>query len=402
LAAAVSIWFRPKEDRRKQFAPTPYPALAPVGNFADVALHSAESSLQSIAVHSSADLIASLCSELPFTVYSGEGAQRRARQTPSYLLDPSGEGQGVEDWGYQVLMSWLLRGNVFGDVLERRAAVPTQVLLHHPDDVHGWVDAEGHTEWTVCGEQVTDLARWLHRRVNPIPGRVLGLSPIGFHASTIGLSITSVRFGESWFRDGAHPSALLTNELSEMDEPTARKAKERFLAALRGTREPVVLGKGWKYEKIQISPEESQFLETQGYTEAQCARMFGPGIAEVLGYDTGKSLTYSNIESRSAHLLVYTVNKWLRRYERLLSLMLPRPQYVVIDRDGILQSTTLERYRSHDLALRGRWKTVNDIREVEKLPPVAWGDEPNPAGGPAPADPETSDVDTDEDKEGPR
>lgn len=84
------------------------------------------------------------------------------------------------------------------------------------------------------------------------------------------------------------------------------------------------------------------------------------------------------MESRSTHLLVYRVNKWLSRLERLLSSMLPRPQYVRIDRDGLLQSTTLERYRANEIALRNWWKTVNEVRQTEgDLPPVPWGDEPS-------------------------
>jgi hypothetical protein len=64
------------------------------------------------------------------------------------------------------------------------------------------------------------------------------------------------------------------------------------------------------------------------------------------------------------------------------------PQYVRINRDALLASTTLDRYRAHESALRNQWRTVNEVRSIEDLPPVDWGDEPNPSGGgtPAPAD----------------
>jgi len=58
---------------------------------------------------------------------------------------------------------------------------------------------------------------------------------------------------------------------------------------------PVVLGQGWKFQAIQVNPEESQFLETQKYTAAECARIYGPGVAEILGYETGGSMTYANV-----------------------------------------------------------------------------------------------------------
>ena len=83
------------------------------------------------------------------------------------------------------------------------------------------------------------------------------------------------------------------------------------------------------------------------------------------------------------------MNRWLRRVERLLTEMLPRPQYVRINRAAMLESTTLTRYQAHALALANRWKTVNEVRDHEDMPPVEWGDEPNttPAAPPAgPAD----------------
>lgn len=380
------LWGGRPATRQEQRVSVPWPThLIDYGttSYADVSLSTAESSLQSIAVRSAADLIASLASELPVHVYSGEGAERRRRPTPAHLLDPAGEGHGLADWVYQAVMSWLLRGNAYGDILERSGSGrPSQILLHHPDEVGGWVDPnDGKVHWTVNGRQVTDLDRWLHSRVNPMPGRVQGMSVIGFHAAQVGLTLTATRFGLQWFRDGAHPSGMLTNSEADIDNTQAKTVKDRFMAVLFGTREPVVMGKGWSFNSIQVSPEESQFLATQGYTEGQCARMFGPGIAEVLGYESGGSMTYANVESRSAHLLVYSVNKWLRRVERLLDLMLPGSQYTRIDRDALLQSTTLERYRAHESALRNRWKTVNEVRADEDMTAVGWGDEP--AGGPA-------------------
>ncbi len=288
-------------------------------------------------------------------------------------------------------MSWLARGNLYADVLQRSAAgYPVQLLPFHPDTVT-MVLRDGEPRWYVGGRPIEDNSTFLHRRVNPVPGAIQGRSPIAQHAAQIGLSLTATAFGAAWFADGAHPGGMLTNSEIEMNGAEAKTARQRFMAALQG-REPVVLGKGWNFSEIQISPEESQFLETQGYSEAQCCRIFGPGFAEVLGYESGGSLTYSNVESRSAHLLVYSVNKWLRRLERLLTSMLPRPQYVVIDRDAILQSTTLERYAAHASALTNGWKVINEIREDEDLPPVPWGNEPISISAPAP-EPEPDDED---------
>ncbi|MFH9404898.1 phage portal protein [Streptomyces sp. NPDC017638] len=354
-------------------------------SYADVDLSRAESSLQAVAVWSACDLIASIVSELPVGVFRGEGDEARKLSLPWWLEDPDGSGHGLADWRYQATMSWLLRGNLFGDELQRATAgYLQQVRLFHPDEVSGWMD-EGEVKWAVNGQEVTDSRRFLHRRVNPLPGVVLGMSPVRLHATTIGLQLTGARFGLQWFQDGAHPSAILKNTEVSLDDGQVRTAKDRFLAALRGSREPVVFGKGWEYETIQVAPEESQFLQTQGYSAAECARIFGPGIAEILGYETGGSMTYANIQDRELTLLKYALGKWIRRMERVLSEFLPRPQYVKLNRDALLETNTLQRFQAHASALSSNWETINEVRRLEERPPVPWGDAPFVPGAAAQA-----------------
>jgi HK97 family phage portal protein len=356
----------------------------PVGppSYASVDVTAGETALQSVAVRAAVDLICSLTSELPVHAYRGSGPDRKQLPTPSYLLDPAGDGHGLQDWSYQVIQSWLLRGNMFGEVLDRNPqyGFPTQISLLHPDDVTGFIDSDGTVRWRVGGRLVENPSNFLHRRANAVPGRVLGLSAISAHAAQIGLSLTTTQFGLQWFQDGAHPGGILSNEEVELNETQSRTAKDRFMAALRGVREPAVLGKGWKYHAVQVAPEESQFLETQGWSAAECARIFGPGVAEVLGYGSSGSgsgsLTYANRVDRSADLLQFSLNKWLRRLERLLSEMLPGPQYARIDRDALLEMTTLDRYRAYEIALTNGFRVIDEVREDEDMRPVPWGATP--------------------------
>jgi HK97 family phage portal protein len=391
----MSVFFRTKERRPaaqpEQRAGWPVSALSTAllsltrQQFNEVDLSTAESSLQSVAVRSAVDLIASIGSELPADVFRGKGSTRQELPMPGWLQDPDGSDQGLEDWSYRVLVSWLLRGNLYGNVLERGPAqMLKQVDIFHPDRVHPLIE-DGEVKWLHQGREVP-VNRMLHRRVNPVPGCLLGLSPVAYHAWTIGLNLTTTRFGLQWFQDGAHPSGILRNTEVDMSKPgVAETAKDRFMAALRGSREPLVFGKGWEFQKIQLNPDESQFLETQGFTAAESARIFGPGIAEILGYGTkGSSLTYSNLIDRDLHVLKYALNKWLRRLERLLSMFLPRPQYVRLNRDALLETDTLRRYQAYQIALNNRFKVVNEVRDKEELPPVDWGDEPNPTPGAAP------------------
>jgi len=338
---------------------------------------------QSVAVRSSVDLIASICSELPIDFFTGQGAARRPVPMPGYLQDPAGDGYGLADWLYQAVYSWAYRGNLYGEELSRSPkGFLQQVTLFHPDQVSGQI-IEGAPAWSVNGRPVE--RGFVHRRVNPVPGQILGLAPITLHADTIGVTLAATRFGKGWFDSDAQPVGILRNSLAGVDPDQAKTVKQRFMAALRGTREPVVMGRGWEWQTLSVTPEESQFLGTMGYTEAQCARIFGPGIAEILGYETAGGMTYANVQDRDITLLKYSVGRWLRRLERLLFDFLPRPQYAVFNRDALLETNTLARYQAYSAALAGAaWKEVNEVREKENLPPLADPEpEPEPPEEPA-------------------
>jgi HK97 family phage portal protein len=336
-----------------------------------VDLSVAEASLQKVAIWASVTLLAGTAAMLPLDIYAGEGAAKRERPKPRWLLDPAGDGNGLEDWIQQLMFSWLLRGNAYALVGDRdpRLGTPTQLVLQHPDEVAVWLDAkDGRPRYRILGREVEQGQVW-HRRVYPVPGRVKGMSPIAHQALTIGVGIAAMRFGAQWFEEGAHPTGILSSD-KNLDQAQAATAKQRFVAAIQGRREPVVLGQGWQYKAIQLNPNESQFLETNNFTAAECCRIYGPGIAEILGYETGGAMTYQNIEHRNLQLLIYALDPWLTRLERLFTELLPRPQYVKVNRGALLRTDILTRYRAHQIAIRNKIATPDEVRELEDRPPL--------------------------------
>lgn len=362
--------------QRSMTLPFDLSALNPGASISDYATIDAngENALRSIAVGASVDLLASLVSTLPVDVFSGEGSGRVKLPTPSNIADPGGDSHGLRDWLYTLMTSWLYRGNAYGHVVSMSGAEMRQVALLHPDQVVA-TSYGGRIVWMVNGQRLDAEAErvFVHRRVNPVPGRVLGASVIERHAMQIGTSLAAAKFGAQWFADGAHPSGLLVNSETSLSKEQADTVKARWLSLFRGTREPAVLGKGWEWKALQVNPAESQFLETQRFSEAQCARIFGPAVAETLGYETGGSMTYANVVDRRSDLLTFTLNKWLVTAEEFLTALLPAGQYVRFNRDALLQSTTLARYEAHSKALADGWRTINEIRDLEDLAPFDEG-----------------------------
>jgi len=298
----------PEADARGSYPAITQAQLAAMtgdlGTFASVNANG-EVARQSVAVDTAIDLLCSLASELPLHVYRGDKSNRTQLTTPSNLQDPGDTGQGLEDWVYMLVNSWLYRGNAYGYETGWDSRGRARYIdLLYPDDVTVVMDG-GTPQWSVNGNPVDRPDLFMHRRVNPIPGKLLGASVIEKHARVIGTSISAARYGEQWFREGANPSGMLVND-SDLTRDQIKEAKALWMEQFRGSREPAAMGRGWQWKQLQVNADESQFLETMRYTEAQCARMFGPAVAETLGYETGGSMTYANVVDRRSDLLTFT------------------------------------------------------------------------------------------------
>ena len=174
-------------------------------------------------------------------------------------------------------------------------------------------------------------------------------------------------FSLGFFRDGAHPSALLESD-DDMDQDQARVAKERFRAAITG-REPAMLSGGLKYVPIQISPNESQFLETQKYGVASIARIFGVP-PEMIAGEAGNSMTYANVEQRSIDFLTYSVQPWLARIEAALAQLFPGKRHVKFDTSVLLRTDLKTRIEAGAIGIASRQLMPDEARAWGDLPPL--------------------------------
>lgn len=335
-----------------------------------------DTAMRVAALWSSADLLASIVSTMPIGAFRGgsSGARTPVTPTPVVVASPSLVVTRRE-WTYQAIMSLLLRGNAYGYVVERDALLRPRTVEWLSPDVVEVTQASSleRPTYKVSGQRIPadDL---IHLRAFLRPGSAIGLSLIEYHAETLGISAAALKHGGKWYGSGAHPTAMLFNTEKTIDADVAATVKTRFMEVIRGRREPIVLGKDWKYEQIQSSASDSQFLEAMGYTDAQIARLFGPAVAEVLGYETGGSMTYSNREQRTLDLLTFSVQKWLVKLEDAISGMLPQPQYVKYNAASLLRADTLTRYQTHKVAREIGLENIDEIREIEDMPPLPNGE----------------------------
>ena len=335
-----------------------------------------DSSLRQQTVWACTDLISSVMSMMPPYAYRGGsqgfGAAKRVNEQPVILNQPSARWD-IQDFVYSGQMSLLLRGNMYGIIADRDGqGRATQIELQHPDQVRVKQLNDGSVEYRLRNQLVDPADMW-HKAAYLVPGKVTGLSPIQYGAQTIRLTENARSFASRFFEDGGHPTGLIVNDGTDLREISADDAatiKQRFMAAVRGSREPVVMGGGWKYQPISVSPEESQFLNTQKFSDTAICKMFGVPPEMVGSASEGSAITYANVENRMLDFLVRTMSRWIIRWERWLGAELPGPQYVKFDDRPLLKTDLLSRLRAYHLMMASHAFAPDEVRAAEDLPPL--------------------------------
>ena len=136
-------------------------------------------------------------------------------------------------------------------------------------------------------------------------------------------------------------------------------------------REPLVLGAGLKFSGLSVSPNESQFLETQKLGTAAIARIFRVP-PEMIAAEAGNSMTYSNIESKGVDFLTYSIQSWLTRLEAAIATLMPGRQHARFD-TSVLTRTDLEtRIKAGAIAIASKQQTPDEVRawSGSDLPPL--------------------------------
>jgi len=334
--------------------------------------------MQHLTVWSCISLISDAVGMLPLHAYrppASVGAAPTRIETPEVLLRPHVDMDRYE-WDVRMLWALLMRGNAYGWVIDRESnGAPSQVLPLHPDEVliersrstHELVYrlVSPHANVVLPPEDV------MHVRGLVLPGSssVTGLSPVEFARQSIGLGLAATEFGARFFGDGAIPGGVLHTD-QELDQDTATEYQDRWEEAHGGrSRRVAVLGGGLEYQKVSLTPDESQFLETRKFSRSEIAGFYR--VPPHLIGDVDRSTSWgTGIEEQGHQFVTFTLSPWLHRLELAWTRQLGPRIYTRYNTAGLLRGRLGERYNAYTLARQGGWMNVDEVRALEEMPPL--------------------------------
>lgn len=207
---------------------------------------------------------------------------------------------------------------------------------------------------------------------------LVGLSPIAYARDVVGAGIAGVEFAARFFRNSATPRGVIEIP-GELDNDTLERLRDSWNAAHRGPEnmhKVAVLEGGAKFNPISMPLEDAQFVEQSKLSVQQIARIFGVS-PELIGGESGGSLTYSTVEGQSLHFLTYGLRPDLVRIEQALARdreLFPgegRAMYPEFLAEAMLRTDVSTRSEVYARALDPvtGWMSRAEVRALENLPP---------------------------------
>lgn len=336
---------------------------------------SPDSALEVPAVAACVHGVAGAVSTLPLWGYRDDvdGMPLPLRSLPRLWREPSAD-LSREDWIYRVIQAMMLDGTAWGRVAARDARLsPTQVELVPAEVVRVREDrASGRLSVTFDSQPVPAEDVW---HVVGIPARtgLWGASLVERARQPISLQLAAREYAIQWFRDGAHPTAVVESDV-DPGVQGAQALKDRLMSIVRGNREPLVMPKGTKLAPYQSNPQASHVVELLRQSANDIATYFLTP-PEMVGGSTGDSMTYSNVEQQQIIVLQRAVRFWMEKLERALTRTVrPEPIYAKFDENTLIRMDFGARVDAIRKATGGPFWTVNEGRAFDDRPPLDGGD----------------------------
>lgn len=339
-----------------------------------------------------ADNIASLKPAL-YTV-DKEGVWQQ-QKTPSLFVNPSIHGT-LYDWLQRAVHSMALWGDAVGYVTQRDYyGFPTMVEWLDPDQVNVQDGSQGNASYNSTtgvdfgtsgtdgpGSYMDPIWYWRGRRLErsdivhipwyTMPYKVRGLSPISAYQTIANAGLGAQDYASAWFLHGGVPPGTFRNTAQKVSKEDNDIITERVVRRL-ASRKPLVFGADWEYTPILLKASDAAFVEHAQLTANHIAVIYGLP-AEMLGGQTGSSLTYNTVSANALNFLTFSLRPWLVKIESSLSNLFPRGTFVKFDTSELLRMDPMSKAQVDAISLGyypPAWKTIDEVRVSNDLPPIA-------------------------------
>lgn len=345
------------------------------------------------AVWACVSLIGDSVATLPIDAFTTDktGVKSSLTPRPSWMDYPNPEQTKV-DFVFGQVASLLLDGiapvytlrDRRGDVIEAYSVDPRWVQIYRERQPDGSYKIVYHVS-VVKGQQspvgpfvVPMGPEMFHiNAFQPSSSNPRGISPLERARLMFGGAIGGQEMGARYYGQGMNAAGVIEVPADvTFTTPQAQQLKQDFASANAGLKKmhlPPVLTGGATWKQIQITPEQSQFLQAREFAVDEIARWFRVP-PHMIGHMVRETSWGSGIEYQGMNFVNYTLRPWIERLEwawsRWMLLFQPGAR-AGFDVSGLLRGDHTSRANWYASGKQWGWLNTDEIRANEGLPPLA-------------------------------
>ena len=339
-------------------------------------------SLTYSAVWSCVKVISEDLASLPLHVYRRDGrSKERAEDHPLYWLlhnapNPEMSAMQFRETLQAHLLTW---GNGYAEIQRNLRGQPMALWPLNPANM----EVKRPANELVYEYRLADGTKKLFSRADILHvaglgyNGLIGYSPISYQREAVGCGLQGQDWQSTNFKNCGRLQLAFVHPNPRGPSEEGRK---HFREAIRkeyggpSGQQIAVLWEGMDVKTLSMTPEDAQFIEGRKYNRVEIAGIFRVPPHKIMDLERA---TFSNIEQQNISYVIDTLRPWCVRWEQAINQQLLQESgkfFAEHNVDGLLRGDIASRYAAYAVGRQWGWLTVNQIRGLENMNPVAGGD----------------------------
>ena len=364
-----------------------------------------DNAMQAMCVHSCVKILANSIAQLPCHLMEDvNGVKNKALDHYLYPIlhdQPNQWMTSSEFWG-MVVACINLRGNFFAlksglpgrpireliplsiGAVQEVIQTPGYGLFYkvaRPSDNQSSGDV-GATTINTAGTTIDTIPgdRIVHIRGLVLNG-YMGINPIQYARESIGLALATEKHGAKLFAHGTLLGGILKWDKHFKTDADAKRVIQSFnevYSSVENAHKTALLEDGLAWEKIQMTSQDSQFLESRNYQKKEIVDLFF-GLPLSMLQSGDKVATYASAEQFSQDYVNYALMPLLVNIEKairrdLLTDEEKKKYYAKFSVGGLPRGDIAKRYSAYATAIDKEIMNPNEVRDLEDMNPYSGGE----------------------------
>jgi HK97 family phage portal protein len=334
---------------------------------------SADTVKRLFAVYACVNVLAETLATLPLKLYRTDSDDNRVSAKETALAKTIKNPNPTDtsfDFFERIVWHLALRGKFFAIKIKVFGEVVSLLPVANPDSVGVSETSDHRYEFTIGGKTYSQDDVFFIIMHD-------GKSVIKYQADTFGKNQAINKYGASFFKNGARPTTVIETTSNFKDENAYQRFRQMWEDTYGGAgkaHKTGILNPGMTLKTLDLTNEDSQFLETNKYSDSQIAGLFRVPVYMIGNYDKA---TFSNIENLGQQFSRFTMAPWCRRIETAITrqCIYEKDVYSEFLMDSLERGNLLTRYQAYNVGRTAGFLSANEIRRKENMNPYDGGDE---------------------------